>query len=511
MFRNLILSILSSLLFILAWPPYGFPFVIFLAFVPLMILFTSLENKKQAFGYSFLAFFLWNISVTYWILYASVFGMVMAVLVNSILMACVITLAFWIKERYDLSRGLWALLSFWIGFEYLHLNWDLSWPWLTVGNVFSNYPSSIQWYEYTGVLGGTLWVLAVNTLIFRAYRKRKFSWSIPFFVAVPLLFSVFDKPSLDAIDEVRFLIVQPNVDPYKDKFDGLTSEVQLQKFIQLAETQLDSSTQYLLGPETALTRGIWENFIDKTPAVLELRKLTDKYPNLTIILGASTFKMYTDSMLVSSTARKYRKGSYYDAFNSALQITKDDVAVYHKSKLVQGVEFTPFASVLSKFDFLSIDLGGITGSLGTQKDRLVFKSTNAIAPIICYESIFGEYVTEYTRNGAEIFTILTNDGWWKNTPGYKQHLHYASLRAIENRKVIARAAHTGISAFIDAHGNITDKTDWDEEQTISKTIPSYKGSTFYVFYGDYIGRIGAFLSVLFLCFGIAKRKSLSLR
>jgi apolipoprotein N-acyltransferase len=507
MFRNLILSILSSLLFILAWPPYGFPFLIFLAFVPLLIHFCNLQSKKQIFGYSFFTFFLWNISVTYWILYASFFGMVMAVLVNSLLMAGVFTIAFWIKSSYDIKRGLWSLLCFWLSFEYLHLNWDLSWPWLTIGNVFSHYPSNIQWYEYTGILGGSLWVLVVNILVFRAFTKRQFSWSIPIFIAVPLLFSYFHDTSLQVGKEVRFLIVQPNIDPYKDKFEGLSAEEQLQKFIQLAQTQLDSTTQYLLGPETALVRGVWENHIDKSPAVIELRKLIEKHPDLTVILGATTFRMFSDTTDMPSTVRKYRNGSYYDVYNSALQITKEKVQIYHKSKLVQGVEFIPFSSVLSKLDFLTIDLGGISGSLGTQEDRAVFASSSNVAPIICYESIFGEYITDYTKNGADVFTIITNDGWWKNTPGYQQHLHYASLRAIENRREIARSANTGISAFIDVKGNVSDATQWDQQETIVKSINLYSGNTFYVVYGDYIGRVFSFLSILFLCFGIAKRRA----
>ena len=261
--------------------------------------------------------------------------------------------------------------------------------------------------------------------------------------------------------------------------------------IFLAKTLASAKGKSSTLAETALVRGVWENHIDKSPAVIELRKLIDKHPDLTVILGATTFRMFSDTTDMPSTVRKYRNGSYYDVYNSALQITKEKVQIYHKSKLVQGVEFIPFSSVLSKLDFLTIDLGGISGSLGTQEDR----------------TVFAEYITDYTKNGADVFTIITNDGWWKNTPGYQQHLHYASLRAIENRREIARSANTGISAFIDVKGNVSDATQWDQQETIVKSINLYSGNTFYVVYGDYIGRVFSFLSILFLCFGIAKRRA----
>ena len=58
--------------------------------------------------------------------------------------------------------------------EYLHLNWDLSWPWLTLGNGFANSPNLVQWYEFTGFLGGSLWVLLMNFLLFRLAKKQNF-------------------------------------------------------------------------------------------------------------------------------------------------------------------------------------------------------------------------------------------------------------------------------------------------------------------------------------------------
>ena len=168
MFRKLLLCLISALFLVLSWPPSGFPFLIFGAFVPIFFVIHDLKEKRFVFIYSFLIFALWNSFTTYWIYNASLFGAVAAICVNSILMASVITIFFWIKQKFSDRRSWWALISLWLSFEYLHLNWDLSWPWLTLGNVFAHYPQSIQWYEYTGTLGGSLWILLSNIILFHS-------------------------------------------------------------------------------------------------------------------------------------------------------------------------------------------------------------------------------------------------------------------------------------------------------------------------------------------------------
>jgi apolipoprotein N-acyltransferase len=101
--------------------------------------------------------------------------------------------------------------------------------------------------------------------------------------------------------------------------------------------------------------------------------------------------------------------------------------------------------------------GGTSGTLGRDKERLAIPDEQhyyVAAPVICYESIYSDYITDYIRKGANLLTIMTNDGWWDNTPGYRQHMNYARLRAIETRRWIARSANTGISCFIDPAGNV---------------------------------------------------------
>ena len=108
MFRTISLAILSGLLLWAAWPVDGFPFLLFIAFVPLLLLENELQKRKSVFAHTFLAFMLWNILTTFWIVHATWFGVMMAVLINSLLMASAFTLFSWIKSRLGIKRGWWG-------------------------------------------------------------------------------------------------------------------------------------------------------------------------------------------------------------------------------------------------------------------------------------------------------------------------------------------------------------------------------------------------------------------
>ena len=123
---------------------------------------------------------------------------------------------------------------------------------------------------------------------------------------------------------------------------------------------------------------------------------------------------------------------------------------------------------------------------------------------ICYESVYPEHCAEYVRKGAEVLAVITNDAWWGNTPGYRQHLSYASLRAIETRRYIARSANTGISAFINSRGDIMSETEWWETSYLVSDIRLRNDQTFFVRYGDIIGLVCTFMALMLLL-GVAVR------
>jgi apolipoprotein N-acyltransferase len=189
----------------------------------------------------------------------------------------------------------------------------------------------------------------------------------------------------------------------------------------------------------------------------------------------------------------------------------------HKSQLVPGVELVPFSAYLPFLSAIAIENGGSSGTLGVEKEPKVMAiqpdvdknqtnkeaQTVTLAPIICYESIYGDFVRRQVQKGAQALCILTNDGWWGNTPGYKQHFSFARLRAIENRRWVLRSANTGTSGSIDPSGKIIKKTPYWVKTAFSQSIQLRSDQTFYTTYGDWLAGIS--ISWILLCFSIFLR------
>jgi apolipoprotein N-acyltransferase len=436
---------------------------------------------------------------------------------------------FWALYRY-LKKHLvevkaqMGFIALWLFWEYFHLHWDISWPWLTLGNVFAEVPSVVQWYEYTGVLGGSLWILLVNMIIYRSIyqfteKSRGFiirRSAVYFFVF--FLFPVggslqlyYSETAFDG-EEKRIAVVQPNVDPYSEKFAD-TDLSAAERLLEMITLILSDTIDVILTPETSLPQGIDERSITRNPALLRLSSFQKEYPKTELIAGASSYYIFSPEEERSQTARRSRDGSfYYDAYNTAFHLQKNmAVETYHKSRLVVGVEKIPFQKVLQNvLGETLIDLGGTTGTLGTQDSAEVFANGDSSiigAPLICYESVYGDYVGEFVQRGANVLYIITNDGWWRKTQGHKQHLAYARLRAIESRKWVARSANTGISAFINSRGDVLDRIEYGEKGVLVGDVKLNHRVTLYAQYGDYIGRLAGFMAVMFLLYAfVASRK-----
>jgi apolipoprotein N-acyltransferase len=438
----------------------------------------------------------------------------MANFCNALLMAFAFQLFHLSRRRFGNTIGYASLFFYWVSFEFIHSNWDLSWPWLCFGNGFAAYADLVQWYEYTGTFGGTVWVLGANLLMFKfltstAPTKRKYIISFLQLVIVPMIISYTIRTLyVQKSHPVELVAVQPNIDPYNEKFGGMSSDDQLRKILRISATLVTPKTRLIVCPETALPDGIWEHQLNHHQQIELIRKFIEPYPGIRFLTGASTYKNYGPNDKPSPTARKFPDTQdYFDAYNTALQINSgDSVQIHHKSKLVPGVEKMPYPALFGFLNDYSIDLGGTSGSLGTQDHPSVFTGDSIIAaPVVCYESIYGDYVGEYVRQGANLICIMTNDGWWDNTPGYRQHCQYARLRAIEHRRSIVRSANTGISCFVDQKGDIQQPTKWWEEAVIRQNVDLNNDLTFYSSHGDYIGRVAVLMSLLMFFLTLVNR------
>jgi apolipoprotein N-acyltransferase len=508
------------------------PWLVFLSFIPLLFIENhyyksakSGDKKKGLFGYAYLTFFVFNLSTTWWIYCVSedfstkIFAAGSAIICNSLFMAAVFRLFHYTRIQTNNAAGYLSLIAYWITWEYIHMQWDLSWPWLTLGNVFANNIKTIQWYEYTGVFGGSLWVLVTNILLFGLMQKFRQKKSITagtalivIIVSVPVIVShIMYNSYPESNQPIEVVVVQPNIDPYNEKFSGNADE-QVLKMLKMAAEKVTENTKYVVFPETAIPNTLWEDRINESSAYRLIKGFVNTFPNVVVVTGLSSAIAYENGENISETARKSKyEDIWIDYFNTAMQIdTTDNIQLYHKSKLVVGVEKMPYPALFGILEKFAINLGGTSGSLGEQKGRSVFVNTDnevKIAPVICYESVYGEYVTEYIQKGANLIFIITNDGWWDNTPGYKQHLAYARLRAIETRRSIARSANTGISCFINEKGDVFQPTEWWQQVAISQTININNNNTFYVRYGDVTARLSIMLSGLLLIYSFVRNKT----
>lgn len=516
----ILLSALSGVLLSLSWPADGFPFIIFLALVPLLYVEDFICKNKHNFSryavffYSYIAFFVWNVLTTWWIINSTVFGAVMAIVFNSLFMSLVIWVYHFIRRNLFRGKtGKLILVFLWITFEYLHLDWDLSWSWLNLGNAFAAYPQFVQWYEYVGTLGGSFWIIIVNLLVLQIILQLTHHIklekkliihliSLALITMLPISFSLFRYFTYkEKTDPVNIVVVQPNIDPYNEKFGGMTSQQQLDKILNLSMKKIDKETDFLVCPETAIPEGIVEDELESSPSIDSIKVLVRKFPQLKVIIGISSFKVYKNNEKHTATARYSKEGNYwFDVCNTAMQFDSSFKAqIYHKSKLVPGVEKMPFPKLLKPLEKFAIDLGGMTGSNAIQDERSVFYSKDKpikIAPVICYESIYGDFVTGYIRNGANMIFIITNDGWWGDTPGYKQHFQYARLRAIETRRSVARSANTGISGFINQRGDVLYSSNYWVDDVVKGQINKNSLLTFYAKFGDYFGRFSLYITGL---------------
>lgn len=540
----LLYSLLAGLLLAFSWYPYGHALLIFIAWIPLLVLSDKLIKIKErfyfwnAFIYSFPAFWVWNGITTWWIWYSTSVGSIAAIALNALLMSFLFS--FWHQFR-KIKKTAWidyiALISFWCCFEYLHLNWQLAWPWLNLGNVFAPQPGWIQWYEYTGTFGGTIWIFGANILLYELgknlisyFKSRKevtesqpakrcailLGIATATMVILPPFFSkvIQKKYQIPKEQGIEAVIVQQNTDPWHEQY-RMNNREHVQRLIQVASSQLTPNTQLLICSESAIPNNLplaylVDNNFPKNGydyyAFQLLDSLISQYPKLNLIAGLSTAEFYDHA--ATPTARHLEDHYYYDLFNTSVCYNRGGTAgTYHKSRLVPGVEKMPYPKLFGILEYFVIDLGGSTGSLGVDSVQRAFPlaGTDPLIQIgapICYESVYGELFGKFVLNGAQIMSVITNDAWWSTSPGHRQHFELSKLRAIESRKYVLRSANTGISAFIDPLGKSSQETTYGTRTAIRETVYPNNEITFYVKHGDYLARFALAVSAVLVLFQI---------
>ena len=498
--RKLLYVALSVLLLSAGWLGAG-GFTLLVALVPLLLISDSYSDSKRDWwrmaGWASLTFALWNVATVWWVWIATPIGPIAATIVSTFWNMVAFMLYHYVSKRAPKSVAYTVLAAAWVATEYLYIHTDvMSFPWLVVGNGFSGSPWAVQWYEYTGVLGGSLWVLLSNIAIFEALKKKT-AWTkvrAALTVLVPVVVSLVIYWNYEPQSErVKAAVVQPNVDCYAEKFNN-TATKQVRNILDLV-LQVPADAKIVVLPETALPDMVDDDEPQLSASVQGIgRELAKSCPEAMAAVGASTVKYYELGDKITDTARQIM-GGYCDIYNSAVAINGDGAEnIHHKMRLVIGVETMPWwFSSLSEL----INLGGVTGQLGRSDKATVFEKGGVkVGPAICYEGLYGDWFARFVREGADVMIVMSNDGWWGNTPGHKRLFDFCRLRAIETRRAIARSANTGVSGFITSRGDVEQRLDWDQRGVLTQDIELSDRETAYVKYGDWVGRMGLLLSLL---------------
>lgn len=531
--RKLLLWSLVLLFAVLMSLPFLVPhcgFISLFGIVPLLCMerIASMSGVRRVWVYHYSAFVLWNAFSTFWVCNATVGGGIFAVLANALQMSLIFGVFRLSRKRFSGVLPYIFLMTLWIAWERAYFDADISWPWLVLGNSFARSIGSVQWYEYTGALGGSLWIWACNLTLFalmvslsdgswqRSNIKARAAaavWTVIVFAGPFVWSSVIWHGYDEKSDPLEVCVFQPNIDPY-NKFQALTQQQQNSIILEQMEgacplpaqaSQRDSLLSsgrrkplLLLAPET-FTGNVVVGDYSSSVTWRRFVSFLKERPGTNMIFGASAYSIFSSEDRPSHTARQMRDGRWLESHNSALMVDGTGrTEIFHKNKLVVAVEKTPYPAVFCRIDDW---LGGVMGRCVGQDSISVMhcvapEDTVTVGCAICYESVYGEYYTGYVRKGAEVMTIITNDAWWGNTPGYRQHLSYASLRAIETRRSIARCANTGISCFIDQRGGIHDASPWWQKAVLHGNVNRNDEITFFVAHGDITGRVCTFVAGL---------------
>ncbi len=497
----------------------------------------EISGNAQLFRHTYAAFFIWNLICCYWLMLValgastlvegvvSAVAGVLAIALNPLLMAIPFQFQARLRRYLSPTVAALALLPLWLAFEYFHYHWDLSWPWLTLGNALSYHPAMIQYAEYTGVLGISAHILLCNWLVYVGLRQigRKailaaallvtaLAWALlPLLLAAPLTDP--ERTALQSTDTLHVRMIQPNIDPFA-LGDELTAEKRIDLYKELILSQPLDSGRIIMLPERAILRAMEPRTMLHGRVLEPFWELVDSF-QVQILTGLEDFKNFEDTITAPISAREsYRMVAgkrqlvYSVHYNSAWIINiSRSTQLYRKGKLVPMVERVPFLRGLRWLKFLNLDPAKGLLNFGRPDSLTLLYDVDSIPTnvLICYESAFGDHTRQKTEMGGRWIAMITNDGWWRQSSGYIQHAGMSIIRAIENRRTIARCANNGRSMIVAATGEVSHVSDWGVEAVIDADVPLYDYQTFYVRHGDLVGIIACWLSGIIVVLGWAMR------
>ncbi|MCZ7555597.1 MAG: apolipoprotein N-acyltransferase [Bacteroidia bacterium] len=508
--RNMLLACASGLLLALAFPPVPFGHTALVALVPFLFLLERQRSFAGAFRYSYLAFLVANFGTIYWISgwwgddpWLKAAGVVVN-LVHPLLFTIPGMLLYFIRRRLGPVAMGAGFPFLWTTWEWLAHLPELSFPWMLLANTQTYDHIGIQYITVTGTFGITLWIASINALLYIGVRHIiRGTWHFPSRPALALLATVVLLLLLPKIHgtvllrnpeaaqrTLRIGIVQPDIDPYEKWGSGETPLMKLQKLLHLYDSLAQFQPDLVLMPETAIPFRILQATYREE--WLELRRRVDS-SGVALLTGFPYTVFYDDPETAPGSARRIPDTNIrYHDFNAAMLVEAGETVpqVYKKSRLTPLSERIPYLDALPFMqDALTWGVGISNWGLGN--DTTVFTLNNrptrdGFWAMICYETLYPSFVAGFAARGANAFGVITNDGWFGPTSGPYQLQRYTVLRAIENRRAIARCANNGVSCFINKYGEVRQETKLYTQAAILDEVESTDEITFYARHGDWL-------------------------
>lgn len=491
MFRSLsILSaFLSGVFLALAFPKVDFSLLAWLAFVPLLWIIRT-TTPRQAFGYGFVSGMGFYLCTVYWVvhtigLYSNIPPLIAVV---PLLLMCMIlasyTGVFAAGLRfYQLHDGSILLIGpvLWVTLEWLRSCFFIGFPWVSLG--YSQYPflNLMQFAEYTGIYGISALVIFANLVVFTLLTATHAPRGILIFSIVVLigglsLWGNWRRAQLAALPpahNLRVGLIQGNI-PQDTKWNPSFQEETMVRYERLSRAAASQGAELIIWPETAAPFF----FQSPLPFGFTNREREIEYRERLLRLAAEL----RTPILFGSPAFRQNLADI-SMFNRAYLLSADakELGAYDKIQLVPFGEYIPFHWLLFFLDKLVVGIGDFeAGSHTTVFELPAVK----FGVLICYEGIFPALTRRFVAQGAELLVNITNDAWFGRTSAPYQHLVMESVRAIENRVPLVRAANTGFSAVIGIDGHLQRRTSLYETDFLVEDITWPHVTSFYATYGD---------------------------
>jgi apolipoprotein N-acyltransferase len=386
---------------------------------------------------------------------------------------------------------------FWVALEYVKSFFLSGFPWENLGHSQYNRLHLIQISDIFGVYGLSALIIAVNCVLFEVWetilRHRAFAWKPFFGVALLIVGSLaYGTWRIEKIDMAAntapkraIALVQGNVDQSVKWLPSFQHET-LQHYGSLSAAALETGPDLIIWPETALPFYF-----------LHDEKLTEEA--LEVVRGSKTYFLFG-----SPSFRRTGKRTRY--YNSAYLVNPSAKVMgkYDKVHLVPYGEYVPLKRY---FPFLGKMVEAVGDFDSGNEGQVLSWGDERIGVLICFEAIFPELARSMVKNGAQLLINITNDAWFGRSSAPYQHLSMVVFRAVENHLAVARAANTGISAFVDPVGRLLDETPLFEETIRTRSLPVMNHESFYARHGD-IFAIGCILISLLIWVGACRNKFL---